>query len=197
MSFAPEFVKLYAEERELYDCSGDSAFAQHQIERLMGEPRSMTYIEATLVGTALANPWEPALAPLYRSIAPTDLTHWDLRKIWEACDQVSRTPARHLESLEASELSLAIAVHWMWANAGMPSAALPSPARTAISLSGQFMSASGVAAIGRHYLTSRAEKKLAGEIQEIAAGLRDGNYSAAQCLERFVLLHERVSVHGH
>lgn len=197
MTFEPEFVRVYAKERELYDCSEDSIFAQGQIERLMGEPRSMTYIEATLVGTALVNPWEPTLAPLYREIAPEDLIHWDFRKIWEACEAASKIRPTHLDRPEAREFGLATVVHWMWLRAGRPEAALPNPARAAISLAGQFVSAAGAAAIGHHYLAAKAEKKLAGEIQEIAAGLRAGNYSAAQCLDRFVLLHERVSIHGH
>lgn len=197
MTFEPEFVRLFAEESQLYDCSGDSAYAQSQIANLMGEPRSMTYIEATLVGTALANPWEPELAQLYEQIGPTELIHWTFRKIWEACSAVSKTRAAHLDSVEAREISLAITAHWMWIQSGRRATELPDPARAAISLSGQFLSAANAKAIGRHYLAAKAERKLSGEIQEIAAGLREGNYSAAQCLERFVLLHERVSVHGH
>lgn len=197
MTFDPEFIRLYSEERQIYDCSGDSMFVQRRLDSLMGEPRSMTYIEATLVGTALANPWEASLSPLYEQIGSTDLIHWDFRKIWEACAAVSKAGARHLEHIDAREISLAIVVYWLWERSGRTGAELPTPAKTAISLSGQFVSAADAKSIGRHYLAARAERKLAGEIQEIAAGLREGNYSAAQCLERFVLLHERVSVHGH
>lgn len=197
MTFEPEFVRLYAIGRELYDCSSDSAYVQSRLVGMMGEPRSMTYIEATLVGTALANPWEPDLVPLYAQIGAAELAHWNFRKIWEACAVVSKTRAAHLDSIEAREIGLAITLQWMWIQSGRPASELPEPANAAISLSGQFLSAANAKAIGRHYLSAKAERRLSGEIQEIAAGLREGNYSAAQCLERFALLHERVSVHGH
>jgi len=197
MTFEPEFLRLYAEAHKLYDCWGDSPYQCDRVQRIMGEPRSMTHVEATLVGTALVNPWEPTLAPLYAQIAATELEHWAFRKIWEACIAVSATQAKHLGTLDEREISLTIVVHSIWVQADRPLALMPSAAEVAISLAGQFVSAANARAIGRHYLAARSEKRLAGEIQQIAAGLRDGDYSAVQCLERFALLHERVSIHGH
>lgn len=190
------FDSLFAEERELFECEDDSSFSQRRIASILGEPGSITYVEATLAGTALVDPWNPVLPAIYQRIAPTELLHWAFRKTWEACTSVSsqQPPAEHAYRKEAS---LERVAHWLWIDAKRPGAQLPDTARIAISLSGQFVSAANALAIERQYRTMVTEKRIAGEIQEIAAGLRAGDYTAAQCLDRFVLLHERVSVHGH
>lgn len=193
-----EFDRLYAESLDLYDCSDYNERCNLSLGLLIGSPGTTMHIEATLVGMAVADPYDPDLRPLFAEINATDFARSDLRKIWAACASVANIPSTlDQRSLGYRNAVLERVVRAIWEDAKRPLGTLPEAATTAIVLSFQFFSAAGIRSIARHYQAAKAEQKLSGEIHQIAARLRAGEISATQCLDQFALLHERVSIHGH
>lgn len=198
MSDSHDFDRVFATLVHLYDCSDQNEHASAHLMSLVGHPGTISYIETTLVGMAIADPYDSDLRTLFAEINATDFARHDLRKIWTACTNVANVPCTiDRRSLGYRDAMLERVVRAIWEDAKRPTGILPEAATTAVVLSSQFFSAAGIRSIARHYQAAKAEQKLSGEIQQIAARLRAGEISAIQCLDRFVLLHERVSVHGH